>query len=93
LRQAGNEIDANPADAAGAKARALALRHQIDEGCSDILRRFAHIYGPRALAFDAVLAKRYQEVQLYIRQCHAERDLEILGHVAMENAREPQRCA
>lgn len=82
LEQAGREIDVDPDNAMGAQKRALALRYFLDQACTEILKRFAHIYGPRALALDPSVAKRYQEIELYIRQSHAERDLESLGHLA-----------
>jgi hypothetical protein len=34
--------------------------------------------GPALLAYDEAIAQRYAELTLYIRQCHAERDLEAL---------------
>jgi hypothetical protein len=40
---------------------------------------FGRATGPALLAFDAALAQRYAELTLYIRQCHAERDLQSLA--------------
>jgi alkylation response protein AidB-like acyl-CoA dehydrogenase len=83
LDSAGNEIDRNPQDACSAQARALTVRHLVEQACSEVLRRLGRAYGPRALAYDAEVSRRYQELDLYIRQSHAERDLEVLGrHVA-----------
>ena len=79
LDSAGHEIDNEPADVESACKRALTVRHLIEQGCSDVLRRFARAYGPRPLAFDREASRRYQELDLYIRQSHAERDLESLG--------------
>ena len=79
LESAGHEIDAQPADQRAAITRALSLRHVIEQFCVDILQRFGRMCGPRPLAFDRAASRRYQEVELYIRQCHAERDLETLG--------------
>lgn len=76
---AGREIDNDPANAETARARALTVRHLIEESCSNILRRLGRAFGPRPLAFDSTVSKRYQEVELYIRQSHAEHDLESLG--------------
>lgn len=76
LAQAGEEIDADPQDAAGqARRRALMVRHLIERMCTDVLDRFGRATGPQLLAFDARIAQRYSELALYIRQCHAERDL------------------
>lgn len=79
LEAAGNEIDADPADRQLAMRRALRLRHVMERLCSDVLERFGRVCGPWPLAFDAGVSRRYQEVQLYLRQCHGERDLELLG--------------
>jgi alkylation response protein AidB-like acyl-CoA dehydrogenase len=76
LAHAGEEIDADPQDLEGlARRRALMARHLIERMCTDILDRFGRATGPQLLAFDARVAQRYTELTLYIRQCHAERDL------------------
>jgi hypothetical protein len=79
LEAAGQQIDSNPDDRDAAIIRALSLRHVIEQSCADILQRFGRAFGPRPLAFDCAASLRYQEIELYIRQSHAERDLEALG--------------
>ena len=79
LETAGREIDAHPDDAAAALIRALSVRHLVEQACTEILRRFARAYGPHPLATNKVISQRYQELDLYLRQSHAERDLEALG--------------
>jgi hypothetical protein len=79
LDTAGNQIDECPGSYEKAQVRALTLRHLIEQAASDILCRTGRAFGPRPLAFDSAISKRYQEVELYIRQSHAERDLESLG--------------
>jgi hypothetical protein len=79
IESAGREIDKCPADAERACVIALTIRHLVEQVCSDVLRRFTRAYGPRPLAFDRDASRRYQELDLYIRQSHAERDLESLG--------------
>lgn len=83
LDQAGREIDADPDNYEGARARALVLRHRVEQTCSDVLERFGRAYGPRPLAYDTAISQRYQELVLYLRQCHAERDLEALGRLSL----------
>jgi hypothetical protein len=90
LDSAGSGIDREPCDRNAAMIRALSLRHLIEQAASDILRRFGRAYGPRALAYDAAISKRYQEVELYIRQSHAERDLEVLGRLLTRNSPLPE---
>ena len=79
LQQAGTQIDANPNDSAAAHTLALTVRHLIEQSCNDTLRRFARAYGPHPLAADADISRRYHELDLYVRQSHAERDLEALA--------------
>ena len=76
LAQAAREIDADPHDTSHeAKRRALMARHLIERLCTDVLDRFGRATGPHLLAFNAQMAQRHAELYLYIRQCHAERDL------------------
>jgi alkylation response protein AidB-like acyl-CoA dehydrogenase len=87
LDSAGSEIDRSRDDHKLARIRALSLRHLVEQTCTDILRRFARAYGPHPLAMDEGISRRYQELDLYLRQSHAERDLEALGRsLTEENA-------
>ena len=45
--------------------------------------RFGRAFGPRPLAFDAEISRLYHELSLYIRQSHAESDLEDLGRLSV----------
>jgi alkylation response protein AidB-like acyl-CoA dehydrogenase len=81
LKQAGEEIDDVPCDAMAAQIRALQLRHLIERMGTEILQRFSRAYGPFPLSMDEKIARRYQEATLYMRQSHAERDLENLGRL------------
>jgi hypothetical protein len=58
--------------------RALTVRHLVEQACTDLLRLLSRAYGPHPLAMDEEVALRYQELDLYLRQLHAERDLESL---------------
>jgi alkylation response protein AidB-like acyl-CoA dehydrogenase len=84
LEIAGRQIDALPEHAVEARIRSLTVRHLIEQACTEVLRRFARSYGPHPLAFVEPVSTRYQELDLYLRQCHAERDLEALGHSVQE---------
>jgi hypothetical protein len=59
----------------------LQLRHLIEQMGAEILQRFARAYGPFPLSMDEKTARRHQEAALYMRQSHAERDLEGLGRL------------
>jgi hypothetical protein len=67
-----------------AMVAALQLRHVVEQLCTDILRRFARSLGPAPLVKDAATALRYAELDLFLRQSHAERDLEHLGTALRE---------
>jgi hypothetical protein len=60
--------------------RALQVRHLVELARTDVLQRFARAFGPYPLSMDADISRRYQEVDLYLRQSHAERDLGTLSH-------------
>jgi hypothetical protein len=79
LDRAGQEIDADPTNVREAEIRALSLRHLIEQLCTDIIRRIPRAFGPFPLAMDEAISLRYQELDLYLRQSHAERDLDRLG--------------
>jgi hypothetical protein len=81
LKQAGADIDRAPCDAKAAHIRALQLRHLIEQMGTEILQRFSRAYGPYPLSMDEETSRRYQEAGLYMRQSHAERDLERLGNL------------
>ncbi len=79
LDSAGAEIDKQPQDLRASRIRALMLRHLVEQESTNILRRLPRAYGPYPLAMNQQTAQRYQELDLYLRQSHAERDLEALG--------------
>ena len=79
LAHAAHDIDADPADDTRARRRALEVRHNIERACTSILDVVGRILGPRPLIADVQFQTRALAVQLYVRQCHAESDLETLG--------------
>jgi hypothetical protein len=81
LCAAGDEIDAAPLDTRKGQIRALTVRHVVEQASTEILRRLPRAYGPRPIALDDQIARRYQELDVYLRQSHAERDLESLGRL------------
>ncbi len=77
LNTAAAEFDGDPQG--NAMVTALTIRHLVEQACTDTLRRFARCMGPAPLAKHADIARRYAELDLFLRQSHAERDLEALG--------------
>ena len=76
LDQAGIEIDQDPGDERHqARRRALMVRHLVERTATEVLDRFGRATGPKLLAFDPQVARQHAALSIYIRQCHAERDL------------------
>ena len=83
LDAAAREIDGDPLDASGrARVRALVVRHLVERACRDVIDRAGRALGPGPLALDEEHRRRVADLTLYIRQHHAERDLEQLGRLA-----------
>ncbi|WP_202912175.1 acyl-CoA dehydrogenase family protein [Nesterenkonia muleiensis] len=74
LTSAAQEIDANPGNLPAARRRALSLRSVVERGCADVIRRFGKALGASPLAEDHDAARLVQDLQVYIRQSHAEAD-------------------
>jgi alkylation response protein AidB-like acyl-CoA dehydrogenase len=79
LVAAAREIDAAPLDRDVAQARARRARHLVERACVAAMADLAVGAGPEPLAFDDAILRRTQQLELYIRQCHGERDVEPLG--------------
>ncbi|MGP4055632.1 acyl-CoA dehydrogenase [Mycobacterium sp. 4D054] len=79
------EVDADPADKAG-RAELLARRARavVETAVDETLTRTARALGPTPLCADPVHAQRVADLSVYVRQSHAERDLERLGALAGE---------
>jgi alkylation response protein AidB-like acyl-CoA dehydrogenase len=77
LRDAGRAIDLEPTGNFAALARAV--RHSIERNAVAVLDRVGRALGPRPLAYDKHHAEAVHDLEVYIRQDHAERDLECLG--------------
>ena len=82
-RGLGQEIDRDFGNIPAARLRALCLRHLVEQICTDTMLRFGRAFGPRPLAFDAAISRLYHDLSLYIRQSHAESDLEELGRLSL----------
>jgi hypothetical protein len=54
--------------------------------------RFGRAYGPRPLPFEARIARLFHELSLYIRQSHAESDLEDLGRECLAREKLQLEC-
>jgi alkylation response protein AidB-like acyl-CoA dehydrogenase len=85
LMQSAAEIDADPGDSAGTAALvARRVRAVVETAATEVVDRVGRALGPAPLAVDVGHAKRVGDLALYLRQSHAERDLEELGRQSLE---------
>ena len=72
-------------------ARLLAkrVRATVARTVEDVLLRVGHALGPAPLALDGAHAKRVADLQLYLRQHHAEKDLASLGGALVDGGELP----
>lgn len=85
LDVAGREVDAaDDRSIPDRRTTALTVRHLVDVACAEVQDRFARALGPRALTSDPSVVERDHALSVYRRQCHAERDLEVLGDLALD---------
>jgi hypothetical protein len=59
--------------------RALRVRLLVDQLCREVIDRAACALSPGPLVDDRAHAQRVLDLELYLRQGHAERDLEAIG--------------
>lgn len=83
LRHAAVAIDDGSADGAAGNLLAGRVRAVVAAAAETVLLHSAHARGPAPLAFDDVHARRVADLELYIRQHHAERDLATLGRMTL----------
>jgi len=91
LEQAAASVDAGAADGAAGAALALRVRRVVALTVEEVLGRVGHALGPGPLALEEEHAGRVADLQLYVRQEHAERDAAALGrHVLGHRAGGPE---
>lgn len=71
--------DEDGLDAAGAERLALVVRDRAGAVVESVVTRVGRALGPAPLAFDGEHAGRVADLQVFVRQHHAERDAERLG--------------
>ena len=77
--------------ASGARGRLLAkrVRATVARAVEDTLTRVGHALGPSPLALDEEHAKRVADLELYVRQYHAEKDQASLGEALLRSGTPP----
>lgn len=79
VHQAARQIEDRRADGEDGVLMALRVRAVVAAAVEEVLQRSAHALGPAPLALDDRHARRVADLQMYVRQHHAERDLAALG--------------
>jgi hypothetical protein len=88
LAQAADAFDADPANRSEtAELTARRVRAVVESAAVQIADRVGRALGAAPLALNAEHAKRVGDLQLYLRQSHAERDLEALGALVVDAGR------
>lgn len=76
------QVDERPGDEHAVLA--LSVRSTVERNAVEVMDRLARALGPGPLARDGVHAGRVADLTVYIRQHHAERDLEQIGRQIAE---------
>jgi alkylation response protein AidB-like acyl-CoA dehydrogenase len=84
LADAGRRIDTGLAEGRDGRLLAARTRIVVATVVEDVLRRVAHSLGPAPLALEAEHVRRVADLELYVRQHHAERDEASLGRRLLE---------
>ncbi|MBV9821247.1 MAG: acyl-CoA dehydrogenase [Actinobacteria bacterium] len=79
LEHAAAAIDAGGLAGPAAELLAARTRAVVADAVETVLTESGHALGPAPLAFDEAHARRVADLQLYVRQHHAERDLAALA--------------
>ena len=87
LASAAVAIDSGAADGAAGTLLAARVRGLVARTVDEVLIRVGHALGPAPLAFDARHTQRVADLQLYVRQHHAERDDAALGSRLLSDRR------
>ncbi|SFN39779.1 acyl-CoA dehydrogenase [Variovorax sp. OV329] len=82
LRETAAWIDAHPQDSA--QTPALTLRLAVEAAAQQVLQHASRALGAGPLCRDERLARAVADLPIYLRQSHAERDLESLGRQLAE---------
>jgi alkylation response protein AidB-like acyl-CoA dehydrogenase len=86
LDQAAALVDATPSDPQGlAQLRAQRLRAFVADTAAEVVTRVGRALGAGPLCHDVGHARRVADLSVYLRQHHAERDLEAIGADVAKN--------
>ncbi|MFC8500847.1 acyl-CoA dehydrogenase family protein [Pedococcus sp. NPDC057267] len=89
LLEAASLVDAGDAEGAQGALLALRVRGVVAEAVERVLAHAAHALGPGPLTGDEEHARRVADLQVYVRQHHAERDQAVLGKSLLDGGGAP----
>lgn len=89
MRETAAAIDRAPG--ADAMAAALSVRLSVEAAANVTLAAVGRALGPGPMCKDAAMARRFADLPVFMRQSHAERDLETVGKLVAESAEQPWR--
>lgn len=78
-------VDGAPHDAELARRRALIVRWSVEQVAGAVIDRVNRALGPGPLVHDAEHAQAVADLQVYVRQSHADSDLVALGKAVSED--------
>ena len=84
LREAAQWIDAHPQE--DARRVAMTARLAVEQAAQSVLDHAGRALGAGPLCRDAKLARAVADLPIYLRQSHAESDLEIIGRLSVASA-------
>jgi hypothetical protein len=84
LSRASALVDSGRAGGAAGTLLAKRVRATVAQTAESVLLHTAHALGPAPLTHDAVHAKRVADLEVYVRQHHAERDEASLGRTVID---------
>ena len=90
LRETAAWIDAHPHE--NAQRQAMTLRLSVERAAEDVLAHAGRAMGAGPLCRDARLAGAVADLPIYLRQSHAERDLESLGRLLVSAPSDPSEA-
>ena len=91
LSDAAGQIDAHLAGGQQGELLALRVRSVVADAVETVLRQVGHTLGPGPLAFDETYARRVADLEIYVRQHHAERDWPPSATVSSTGRRDERR--
>lgn len=79
-------IDAGTAHGDRLEQSVQMLRAEVARSATEVIDRTGRVTGPGPLAHDRAYAQRVADLTLYVRQSHAEADLERIGHLELAHS-------